>query len=71
MFQLARLILHLTNSKSKIIKIKMNKKNKMKKSGYEDIKRRVPSIIRQKKITKYNPKISLREGLKNFINNYN
>ena len=48
----------------------MNSKNIMKRSGYEDISRRVPSIIRQKKITKYSPKISLRIGLKKFISDY-
>jgi len=68
--KLATLTIELTKSKSKINYIKMNSKNKMKRSGYEDISRRVPSIIRQKKITKYSPKISLRIGLKKFIADY-
>ncbi len=68
--KLALTIIKLTKSKSKIKFINMNKENKMKKSGYEDIFRRVPSIKKQTKITKYQPSISLIKGLKKFISNY-
>ena len=68
--KLANIIIKLTNSKSKIKFIKMNKNNKMKKSGYEDISRRVPSIKKQSRITKYYPSVSLEDGLRDYIINY-
>ena len=65
--ELANRIIKLTNSKSKIKFVKVNNKSKMKKSGYEDILRRVPSVKKQMNITKFKPQISLDEGLKKFM----
>ena len=36
----------------------------MKKQGFEDILRRIPSIVRLNKTLKYKPKTNLVEGLK-------
>ena len=61
---LAKKIIKISNSKSKI-KIKSKyAKNKMKKQGFEDILRRIPSIVKLNKTLKYKPKTNLVEGLK-------
>lgn len=64
---LAKKIVKLTKSKSKILVQSVEKNSKMKKEGYEDIRRRVPSLRLIKKTVKYKPKISIEEGLKKFI----
>ena len=70
-FELAKRIKKICNSKSKI---SFNSKKFTKLGGYEDILRRVPSINKLKKETKWKPKYSLNKGLelmKNYtINNY-
>ena len=51
---LAEKIIHIANSKSKIVHIPKN---------YVDIELRIPEIEKAKKILGYNPKINLNEGL--------
>ncbi len=61
---LAKKIIKISDSKSQI-KIKSPRaKNKMKKQGFEDILRRIPSLVKLKKTLKYKPKTSLNEGLR-------
>ena len=56
---LAKLIIEMTNSKSKIIKLKLPE---------DDPKKRKPDISLAKKILNWSPKTSLEEGLKKTIN---
>ena len=64
--EFAKIIIKITNSKSKIVK----NSNLLKKlGGYEDIKRRVPNIKKLKKAINWRPKISLSDGLKKIIIN--
>ncbi len=60
----ARIVIALTKSKSKIIK---NSSQMIKLGGYEDIKRRVPSLKKIRKYINWKPKISLKTGLKKTI----
>ena len=65
--ELANKIINITQSKSKISIQSVKKNSKMKKEGYEDIKRRVPSLDSIKKTIKFKPKISIDEGLRKFF----
>ena len=56
---LAKLIIELTNSKSKIIKLELPE---------DDPKKRKPDISLAKKTLNWSPKTSLEEGLKKTIN---
>ena len=60
MLHLAKKIIKICNSKSKIF---FNSKKFTKIGGYEDILRRVPSVDKLKKQTKWMPKINLDNGL--------
>ena len=66
-FELAKKIIKLTKSKSKINK---NSNQLVKLGGYEDIQQRVPSIIKLKKIIKWKAKIDLDNGLKKMIKTF-
>ena len=65
--KLAEKIVKLTNSKSKILIQSQKKVSKMKKDGYEDISRRVPSLKLIYSLIKFKPKVSIDDGLKKFI----
>lgn len=64
-YDLAKLIIKLTNSNSKIIK---NSRQLNKIGGYQDIIRRVPSLKKLNELIKYKPKVNLKDGLKLMIN---
>lgn len=64
-FELAKRIKKICNSKSKI---SFNSKKFTKFGGYEDILRRVPSINKLKKQTRWKPKYSLNKGLESMKN---
>jgi UDP-glucose 4-epimerase len=65
--EIAKKIIKLTNSSSKII-INSNQLNKF--AGYEDIQRRVPDLKKLKKYIKWEAKIDINEGLKKMISSY-
>ena len=60
----AKKILKLTSSKSKIV---LNSNNLKKYKGYQDIIKRVPDVSKLRKMTNWKPKIDLDKGLKLFI----
>ena len=60
----AKKILKLTSSKSKIV---LNSNNLKKYKGYQDIIKRVPDVTKLRKMTNWKPKIDLDKGLKLFI----
>ena len=64
---LAKIIIRLTKSKSKIIYHDTKKKLG---PNYEDIGRRIPNLLKIKKIG-WKPKNSLHQGLSQTINNWN
>ena len=64
---LAKKIIKITKSNSKIVIQSVKKNSKMKKEGYEDIGRRVPSLKSIKKTIKFKPKITIDVGLRKFI----
>lgn len=66
---LARKIIKISNSKSKIKIKSLYAKNKMKSQGFEDIPRRIPSLVMLKKTINHEPKISLNSGLKLYLEN--
>ena len=61
---LAKLIVNLTGSKSKII---LNSKQMLKYKGYQDIERRVPDNTKLKRKVKWKPQYSLEYGLRQMI----
>ena len=63
----AKTIIKITKSKSKIKKISYEKRFK---NNYEDMKRRVPSIKKIYKYTKWKPKTSLEKGIELTIKNH-
>ena len=62
--ELAKIVIKLSNSKSKIV---FKSYEEQFGESYEDIQRRVPSIDKLKKFTGWSPNISLEEGLKKMI----
>lgn len=66
-YSLAKKILIISNSKSKIIKQTKKKIDKMKSEGYEDITKRVPSLKKLHKMVSYRPKYNLLNGLKKYF----
>ena len=64
--KLAFKIVELSNSKSNIEFVSFKNSNR----NREEIMKRVPSILKAKKILGYEPKISLEEGIKNVVNKF-
>jgi UDP-glucose 4-epimerase len=67
-FELANLIIQLTDSKSKVNFTTYNDAYPL---GYEDMKKRVPDISKIKKFTGWEPKLNLEKIIKDVVNYIN
>ena len=65
---LAKKIIKISNSNSKIVRQSKRKISQMKSKGYEDILLRVPSLKKLHKMVSYRPKYNLQNGLKKYLN---